>query len=604
MAASGGNGSGGGSGGTAGRGANGRSRGEPGRRRREGREFRQASPARRAAFAVLRRLERKDGRAPPRPDSLLARLEDREGRPPDDRDRALARELVFGVLRFRRTLDWALASHTRRPLADLDAPTRTALRLGLYQLRYLGRVPARAAVHDSVSLANRAGGRRAAGFVNAVLRTLLRADHPWPHRGGDPDLYLRTGLSHPDWLVDRLLAALGPRGARARLEANNRRPSVFLWVSQRRDLEAVREQLAREGIPTDRFPLAPRCLLVNDGNPLRSPLHREGAIHLQDAGSQLVGWLLPAGGRAWLDACAAPGGKAAIQAARAAPRQLVAADVRPARVRLLTGTAERLGTGNLLPLTADAARPPFRPGSFDRILLDVPCSGLGTLARNPDIKWTASPARLATLARDAARLARAQARLLAPGGLLLYAACSLEPEETGEVIRELLAETPGLGRAPLQDRLPEPLAGLVGDDGALRLAPEDHGTDGYFAALLVRRDEPRRASGRDPLPEPAREGASGGGGPGAPGGRVQQPVDKAPRMGIRPRRDREPRRPGGGGALSPPDGGPNRWRDPFRPLSRGGRTLPGGASCRVGARGTFSTACQGVPGGSGGSKGP
>lgn len=456
--------------------------------------FRPASAARRAAFAVLRRLEPEDGRAPPRPDALLARLEDREGRPPEERDRALARELVFGVLRYRRALDWALQSYTRRPFPELDREVRTALRLGLYQLRYLDRVPANAAVHESVALAGGAGGRGAAGLVNAVLRAFLHADHSWPHRGGDPDLYLRTGLSHPDWLVDRLLAALGPKGARARLEANNRRPATFLWVSQARDLDAVRRQLDSEGVGTDRFPLAPRCFLVAGGNPQRSPLHEEGAIHLQDAGSQLIAWLLPAGGGNWLDACAAPGGKAAILAQRLDARPLAAADRRPARVRLLAETTARLRTRNLVPLAADAARPPFRAGSLDRILLDAPCSGLGTLARNPDLKWTSSPGRIRSLAESARRLARAQLGLLAPGGLLLYAACSLEPEETGEVVGALLAETPGLSRVPLADRLPEPLAALAGEDGALRLAPEEHGTDGYFAALL-RRSGPVQGAG-------------------------------------------------------------------------------------------------------------
>ena len=451
---------------------------------------RPASPARRAAFAVLLRLEpTRDRPHPSRPDALIARLEDAEGKPPSDRDRALARELVFGVLRWRRSLDYALDSYSHRPVGKLDLPVRTALRLGLYQLRYLDRVPASAAVHESVSLAAASARPGAAGLVNAVLRAYLRADHPWPRPGGDRDLYLRAGLSYPDWMVDRCLGQLGTEGAKRRLEAGNRSPATFLRVGRRLALEEVRKRLAQEGVETERFPIAPRCLRVASGNPQDSSLYREGAIHLQDAGSQLMAWLLPVdGARRCLDACAAPGGKAAILAERIEPRPLIAADLRPRRVDLLDATIRRLAAGNVLRLAADASRPPFVAATFDRILLDVPCSGLGTLARNPDIKWTASPARIRELAETAGRIARAAADLLASGGMLLYSACSLEPEETTEAVRGLLSGRPGLRQLSLADRLPEALAPLVDGAGALRVAPEDHGTDGYFAALVQRTD--------------------------------------------------------------------------------------------------------------------
>ncbi len=449
---------------------------------------RPASPARRAAFAVLLRLEpTRERPRPPRPDALIARLEDAGGQPPSDRDRALARELVFGVLRRRRALDYALDSYSRRPVGKLDLPVRTALRLGLYQLRYLDRVPASAAVHESVSLAAASARPGAAGLVNAVLRAYLRADHPWPRAGGDRDLYLRAGLSYPDWLVDRCLGELGTEGARRRLEAGNRSPTVFVRVSRRLALDEVRKRLAQDGVETERFPIAPRCLRVTGGNPQDSSLYREGAIHVQDAGSQLVAWLLPVdGARRCLDACAAPGGKATILAERIEPRPLIAADLRPGRVALLDSTVRRLGAGNVLRLASDAARPAFAAATFDRILLDVPCSGLGTLARNPDIKWTASPARVRELAEAAGRIARAAADLLASGGMLLYSACSLEPEETTDTVRALLSDEPRLRQLSLADRLPEALAPLVDEHGALRVAPEDHGTDGYYAALLQR----------------------------------------------------------------------------------------------------------------------
>ena len=448
---------------------------------------REASPGRRAAFAVLQRLQPAGSRRgpPPRPDTLIARLVDRDGNPPGERDRAFARELVFGVLRFRRSLDYALESFYRRPLARLQPELRTALRLGLYQIRYLDRVPARAAVSEAVSLAVAALGHRAGAVVNAVLRSYLRADHPWPRPGGDPDLYLRVGLSHPDWLVDRAVARLGPEAARRALEANNRSPQSFLRVAGGSDPDATRRSLEEDGVETAPSPLAPRCLRVLRGNPTASRAYAEGAVHPQDAGSQLIGWLLPDGGRV-VELAASPGGKAAILAERWAPRPVLAADLRPARVRLLAETADRLGATNLVPLAAHAGSPPFLPGTFDRVLLDAPCSGLGTLARNPDLKWNSSPKRLRSLARKQQFLAASAARLVAPGGYLLYSVCSLEPEETDEVIASLREQAPEFHPADLRAPLPPQLHPLLDDSGALRLLPGLHDTDGYYAALLRR----------------------------------------------------------------------------------------------------------------------
>ncbi len=449
-----------------------------------------ATPARRLAFRVLIRLERaKPDRPAPRPDSLLAWMEDaKDGSRDGSRDRALARELVFGVLRWRRLLDHALDSYARTPVADLGPAVRTCLRLGLYQLRYLTRVPERAAVHETVSLTASVAGVGASRLVNAVLRAYLRAHHPWPWRGGDPSLYLRVGLSHPDWLVDRCLAALGPDGARARLEANTRVPRNYVRVRRGEDVAAVRRRLRDDGVASERFPLAPRCLRVIEGNPQQSPLHREGVVHIQDAGSQLMGWLLPvAGARRIADLCAAPGGKATILAERADPRPVLAGDLRPARISVLGRTVGRLRTAGVVPFVADAARPALRDGRLDRILVDAPCSGLGTLARNPDIKWTSSPERIAALGAVSRRILGAAARLLAPAGMLLYVVCSLEPEETSEVVASLLEEREDLARVPLSGQVPPRMASLVDEDGALRLAPEAHGTDGYFAALLIRR---------------------------------------------------------------------------------------------------------------------
>ncbi len=454
------------------------------------------NPARLLAFRVLNELEAGFGsprRRTSNPDHLLARFEKEREIGPEDL--GLARDLVFGILKYRRLLDHVLASFSRRPMRNLERPLRTLLRMGLYQLRILTRIPERAAVFETVGLARAVARPGAHRMVNAVLRAYLRSDYPWPRSEGEPELYLRVGLSHPDWIVDRLLAQLGEAGARERMEHANRTPKTFLRVSRRISLPAARQRLLEEGVRTAIFPMAPDCLVVIEGHPLRTEAHREGLVHIQDAGSQFIGWLLPLeGARSVLDLCAAPGGKATILAERLHSGSLIASDLRFSRLRVLEGIASRLAILNLRLLAADAGCPPFPPGSFDRILLDAPCSGLGTLARNPDLKWTSSPRRVRKLARTAAALVGAAARLLTPGGLLLYSTCSLEEEETTDLVNHALGTGPGLERAPLGQGLEQGMEDRIGpfldEDGFLRIAPETSGTDGYFAALLRRSGTP------------------------------------------------------------------------------------------------------------------
>ncbi len=447
------------------------------------------NPARLLAFRVLNGLEAGFGprRQPvPTPDQLLARFE--AGLQMGEADHGLARDLIFGVLKGKRLLDHVLDCYSRRPVARLEPSVRVLLRMGLHELRMLTRIPPRAALFETVQIARVRARPGADRLVNAVLRGYLRADHPWPRPDGDPDLWMRVGLSHPDWMVDRLVKQRGRAAAEARMESVNRPPQTFLRASRSVDLATVRKRLLDDGVRTGVFPMAPRCLVVRSGNPLRSAAHREGLVHLQDAGSQLIGWLLPLdGARRVLDGCAAPGGKATILAERFHPRRVVAADLRPARVRTFARIASRLQVHNLHLVAADAASPPFPPESFDRILLDAPCSGLGTLARNPDLKWKSSPERVRRMARAGTRLARAAIRLLEPGGLLLHATCSLEPEETGDVVADLLATVPGLERVPLGPGLPEFTGRFMDKDGALCITPETSGTDGYFAVLLRRK---------------------------------------------------------------------------------------------------------------------
>jgi 16S rRNA (cytosine967-C5)-methyltransferase len=445
------------------------------------RALRPVSPARRAAFEVLRRVEERRGE----PAGLLA---DPRYRSLSSADRDLAMEIVFGVLRWRGSLDWVLAHHASRPLAELDVTILLALRIGLYQIRHLDRVPERAAVDESVRLAEAYGAARGRNMVNAVLRSVLRKPGApaFPAKEADPLGYLASSLSHPRWLAERYLGRLGLERAEARCRAQNRPPPVHLRVSERIGLEDARMDLARDGVGTEGVAEAPRCLRVVSGAPFESTLLTRGMVFPQDAGSQLVPLLLQVQkSDRVLDVCAAPGGKATAMSELASEGSVIAVDRRRRRVRLLRAISARLRVDNLHPVVADGRRLPFE-ARFARILLDVPCSSLGTLRRNPDVRLRVEASDLEPLAALQLELLRSSSRLLAENGRLVYATCSTEPEENERVVERFLSETRDFRCIEAAPSLPEPARHLVDADGFFRTSPEQDDMDGYFAAILVR----------------------------------------------------------------------------------------------------------------------
>jgi len=436
-----------------------------------GRAVRAVEP-RAVAHEVLVRVETTDAFA----DLLLADRLAAAGL--DARDTALVTRLVYGTLAWQGRLDHRLRSFLKIPLERLDPPVRAALRLGLYQLAFLARVPAYAAVDASVRLA----GRRAGGLVNAVLRRAATDPEALPDLPADPIARLAIECSHPEWLVARWATEFPPDELPALLAANNERGPTAVRANRLRATRAgVLDELAAAGVKATPGAWAPDAIVIARGAARLRALSawREGRIAFQGEASQLVAPLLDVRGEAHvLDACAAPGGKAAHAATLVAPHgRVVALDVRASGAVRIRTEARRLGADAVTVVAADARRPPFRQ-RFDAVFVDAPCSGLGTLRRHPELRWRRQPADLARLATLQRELLAGVAPLVRPGGTLVYAVCTITREETDDVVRAFLGTERGFALDPL-DGLP---AALVGPDGCMRTLPHRHGLDGFFAA--------------------------------------------------------------------------------------------------------------------------
>lgn len=446
--------------------------------------------ARLVAVRVLLALERHRT-------TLSGELERERPHAADDRDRALVLELTAGTLRWRNELDAILQTCSRRPVAELSAQVRTVLRLGAYQLHHLDRIPAHAVVHESVELIRSLGQARAAGFINAVLRTLVREGArvhlpPRPSPGAprsDLVAYLTTTLSHPEWLVTRWVDRHGFDAAAAWCAFNNRPPDVTVRVLPPARTDEVTALLRTAGIDAAPAPWVRAAIRLPPGGLGHVPPDLRSQLLVQDEASQIVACAVGASpSERILDLCAAPGGKTVVMAGAMEGRGLVvASDYRPGRIRLLAATLARAHAAAPV-VRLDATRPLPFGAVFDRILVDAPCSGLGTVRRDPDVKWTRTARDLAGFATTQRALLAAAADAVRPGGALVYATCSSEPEENEEVVDAFLASRRDvtLGRV---DPGPAVAHGerLVDDRGMLRTLPFRDGLDAFFAAVLVRR---------------------------------------------------------------------------------------------------------------------
>ena len=470
-----------------------------------------ASPARHVAYQILRRLESGRGFA-------VDLLQGPEVSTLKDVDRRLATELVMGVLRWRGELDFRIEQLSGRRLRSFDPEVLTLLRMGIYQIRFLGKIPKPAVVNDAVELTKAARKRSAAGLVNAVLR---KCTPPGVRLGSvrfaelDPEGIEAVQRTVPRWLFERWAGRKWPRSASGEGLTSAETALRLAWASTQvppttlrvtagdSSRETLTAQLAQEGISVVPGALSRFALVVKSGNMFSSRALREGRVAIQDEASQLVTELVrPQPGQHVLDLCAAPGMKAGLLAQLLERGTLTVCDLSAARLRTL---------GRLLPpqvpcgvelhrVRLDATRElPFGT-RFDRILLDAPCSGTGTLARNPEIKWRLEARDLVRHAETQMKMLRHALPLLAPGGRLVYATCSLEPEENEQVVEAVLSEAPAfrkLTSAELSSEFPA-FTSLFDAHGYFRTRPDLHLMDGFFAAVMVHHDRSPNSSAHKP----------------------------------------------------------------------------------------------------------
>ena len=441
--------------------------------------------ARDAALVVLREVELQDAYVNLALNRVLGRTAY------SLQDRALLTELSYGVLQRLNTLDWIISLYLDRPLEQLTPWIRNILRLGAYQLCYLERIPAAAAVDEAVKQAHRYGHQGVAGLVNAVLRKVSNRGKklPWPSLRHSPDEYLSLYYSYPLWMVQRWLAELGFKETEALCAAGNEpAPLTARTNILRLTRPELRQKLEQESVATNELEYAPHGLQLKLGSPLEElESFRQGLFQVQGEASMLVAPLLnPRAGETVLDICSAPGGKTVHLAMLMENKgTIIAADLHPHRLKLVEGAAYRQGVDIITTEKLDGRDiPADKQGLFHRVLLDVPCSGLGVLRRKGDLKWRRQPEDIPALALLQAQLLRGAFSALRPGGVLLYSACTFEREETVDVIKRFLSEEPDAFLSMLSPLLPEALKAEEKEEGMLWLWPHRHGLDGFFMARI------------------------------------------------------------------------------------------------------------------------
>jgi len=442
----------------------------------------EVSPARLWAWRLLQRVEQDDAYVDRLLEVTLRRVDLTAP------DRALLTELVHGVVRWKKRLDFILQAFSRHPIQRYPLPVLTALRLGAYQLLYLDRIPEYAVIHQAVELV-KSHGKATAGLVNAILRALQR------HRGALPEptledtvRYLSLAHSYPEWIVRRWVARFGPEETVKLLQVQNRRPRLSLRVNQRRmGVEEFLVWLQERGSTAWMSPYVPQAVVVERlAHEVLEEVINQGWASVQDVSSLLVVQLAdPQPTMQVIDLCGAPGGKACAIGERLGEEgHLTVVDIHPGRLNIVKREALRLGIADRMSFSVTDARS-FQHVPVDLVLLDAPCSGLGTIAKKPDIKWRRRESDIGALAKLQRELLEHAATLVCPGGVLVYSTCTTEPEENEEVVLDFLRRHPEFVLEPAQRWLPVEVC----QGGFFQTLPHRHqDCDGAFAARLRRRE--------------------------------------------------------------------------------------------------------------------
>jgi 16S rRNA (cytosine967-C5)-methyltransferase len=434
---------------------------------------------------ILNRVERTD--------SYLDKVLDAELRAPEmsDADKGLLSEIVHGVLRWQGRLDWVLNGFSHGNFSKSEINVKNTLRVALYQVLFLDRVPHAAAVNEGVEFIKRIRGDKPAGLVNAVLRNIIRNIDGirYPDPAEDPVQHLSVYYSHPQWMVRRWVDRYGAPEASRLLIANNERPELSLRINRlKADVPGFLRMLEQQQIRAQASAYVDQFVRTRSLSKIgQMELFRGGFFTIQDESAALPCLLLaPGPGERVIDLCAAPGGKTTnIAEMMKNQGEVLAVDKYEAKLRLIRGSCERLGLRNVTLLAADAAS--LEAGQADKVLLDVPCSGLGVLAKKPDIKWKRDVADVLVLARQQARMIENAARLVRPGGVLVYSTCTTEPEENQDVVLGFLGRHPEF---TLESAKGYVHPDLVSPEGFVVTLPHRHLMDGSFAARLVKSPAP------------------------------------------------------------------------------------------------------------------
>lgn len=438
---------------------------------------------------ILNRVERSDRH----PDDLLTDSFKRY-RHLTPLDRAFLTELTYGTLRWRGKLEWVIGKFSKIPLEKIEPEITHVLRVGLYQLLFLTRTPASAAVNEAVEAAKKTRGRGGGGFVNAVLREVIRKKEqiPYPDQEKDPALYIAVLQSHPLWLVRRWLPELGADETAKVCEFNQEiAPLVLRTNSLKISRPDLMGKFSEAGLKPFVTAFSDEGIVLRDPPPVSElPFFKEGLYIIQDEASQLVTSLLdPKPGETILDACAAPGGKTThIGQQMRNEGSIYAVDVTKERLSLVDEASHRLGVTIIKNIQGDARRPLKVPEGlkFDRILADVPCSGFGTLRKNPDLKWRRGEEDIRRMGELQSSILANLAEYLKPGGILVYSTCTVFREENEEVVESFLKAYPEFSVVPAKEALPERLQAFAGGR-YFKTFPLTNKMDGFFAARLVRR---------------------------------------------------------------------------------------------------------------------